>query len=81
MTDETKIASADAVFVATDAKDDRRKALEKALDDRKAHLAELEKRVARKEYSPTKRAQYRAALARASAEVKQLVKEIHHGDD
>ena len=88
MADETKLASADATQVSTGGATPpeagfppRRDALKRNLADRKAHLAELEKRVKRKDYSPAKLAQYRAALARASAEVKALTKELSDGDD
>jgi hypothetical protein len=49
------------------------------LKERKLHLAELEKRVKRDDYSPDKMARYREALARAKREVKEL--EQSNGND
>jgi hypothetical protein len=49
------------------------------LKERKLHLAELEKRVKRDDYSPEKMALYREALARARREVKEL--EQSNGND
>lgn len=89
MTDETKLRHTDGVQVtegaatapsAADAQA-RNEAMKKDLADRKAHLAELEKRVKRDDYSPEKLAQYRAALARASADVKAREKELNRGND
>lgn len=82
MTDDTNLVSASSASVQTDEEDDHGDSLiptpfdhaqERA--DRKAHRAELETRVTRDDYSPKKIAQYRAALARARAEVKSLEKD------
>lgn len=51
------------------------------LKERKEHLAELERRVKRDDYSPPKMARYREALARAQSEVKALEKDTSHGHD
>jgi hypothetical protein len=45
------------------------------LKDRKLHLAELERRVKRTDYSEGKQQQYKDALERAKREVKELEKE------
>lgn len=89
MADDTKLRHVDGVQVmegATGAPSAvgaqaRNDALKHDLADRKAHLAELEKRVKRDDYSPEKRAQYRAALERAKDDVKALEKELTHGND
>lgn len=90
MADNTKLGADDAVHVTTNGSprsqaaidaQARREIMKQQLADRKAHLAEVEKRVKRKDYSPEKLAQYRAALARASAEVKALDKEMSDGND